>query len=254
MLIAAADGLLNVVNTSGEYLFGRYVVEQAKAMYGAGGRGRRRARAVHRRDLQPPVQHRQPGRLPAADVRRLASVQVPRRRAVAVHPSDRRAGRLPDDAARAVVAADGRAEGRRQQPRLLARQHHQAGAVAADQPRGEVQGQAGGGLLLRARRRRAPGRCRLRRRAPGTGGAGVCGNHPRTRRRMAHDRRTDQLVHRASDEEGDRPSVSARSASPLVPHHAQFEVPAAVAIGAPPDFGLHPEPDPLRDVPADLQT
>jgi ATP:ADP antiporter, AAA family len=36
MLIAALMVLLNVVNTSGEYLFGRYVVEQAQVLYGAG--------------------------------------------------------------------------------------------------------------------------------------------------------------------------------------------------------------------------
>ena len=36
MLIAALTVLLNVVNTSGEYLFGRYVVEQSVAIYGAG--------------------------------------------------------------------------------------------------------------------------------------------------------------------------------------------------------------------------
>jgi AAA family ATP:ADP antiporter len=36
MLIAALMVLLNVVNTSGEYLFGRYVVEQSELLYGAG--------------------------------------------------------------------------------------------------------------------------------------------------------------------------------------------------------------------------
>jgi AAA family ATP:ADP antiporter len=36
MLIALLTVLLNVVNTSGEYLFGRYVVEQANATYGLG--------------------------------------------------------------------------------------------------------------------------------------------------------------------------------------------------------------------------
>jgi AAA family ATP:ADP antiporter len=36
MLIALLTVLLNVVNTSGEYLFGRYVVEQAHALYGTG--------------------------------------------------------------------------------------------------------------------------------------------------------------------------------------------------------------------------
>jgi AAA family ATP:ADP antiporter len=36
MLIAILMVLLNVVNTSGEYLFGRYVVDEAQTMYGAG--------------------------------------------------------------------------------------------------------------------------------------------------------------------------------------------------------------------------
>jgi len=36
MLIAALMVFVNLVNTSGEYLFGRYVVEQANAMYGTG--------------------------------------------------------------------------------------------------------------------------------------------------------------------------------------------------------------------------
>ncbi len=36
MLIAVLTVLLNVVNTGGEYLFGRYVVEQAVAIHGAG--------------------------------------------------------------------------------------------------------------------------------------------------------------------------------------------------------------------------
>src|SRR4029453_6486720 len=36
MLIALLTVLLNVVNTSGEYLFGRYVVEQANTVYGTG--------------------------------------------------------------------------------------------------------------------------------------------------------------------------------------------------------------------------
>ena len=36
MLIAALMVFVNLVNTSGEYLFGRYVVEQANALYGTG--------------------------------------------------------------------------------------------------------------------------------------------------------------------------------------------------------------------------
>jgi AAA family ATP:ADP antiporter len=39
MLIALLTVLLNVVNTSGEYLLGRYVVEQAQALHGAGPEG-----------------------------------------------------------------------------------------------------------------------------------------------------------------------------------------------------------------------
>jgi ATP:ADP antiporter, AAA family len=39
MLIAGLTVLLNIVNTSGEYLFGRYVVEMAKATHGAGPEG-----------------------------------------------------------------------------------------------------------------------------------------------------------------------------------------------------------------------
>jgi ATP:ADP antiporter, AAA family len=39
LLIALLTVLLNVVNTSGEYLLGRYVVEQAQALHGAGPEG-----------------------------------------------------------------------------------------------------------------------------------------------------------------------------------------------------------------------
>ncbi len=39
MLIAALAVILNVVNTSGEYLFGRYVVEMANATHGSGPEG-----------------------------------------------------------------------------------------------------------------------------------------------------------------------------------------------------------------------
>ena len=39
LLIAVLTVLLNLVNTTGEYLFGRYVVEQAQALHGAGAEG-----------------------------------------------------------------------------------------------------------------------------------------------------------------------------------------------------------------------
>ena len=45
MLIALLTVLLNVVNTSGEYLFGRYVVEQSQALHGAGPEAAAAARA-----------------------------------------------------------------------------------------------------------------------------------------------------------------------------------------------------------------
>ena len=99
MLIALLTVLLNVVNTSGEYLFGRYVVDTANAITATG----RRAAAAREQFIgttsQQLFQLREPDRIPAADVRRLAGVQVPRRRQSAVHPPDRRAGGLPDDAA-----------------------------------------------------------------------------------------------------------------------------------------------------------
>ena len=94
MLIALLTVLLNVVNTSGEYLFGRYVVEQAQALrHGAGPRGAPRA-AVHRRDLQPALQHvNLLGFLlqmfVVSRVFKFLGVGT-----VAVHPSDRGAHRL----------------------------------------------------------------------------------------------------------------------------------------------------------------
>ena len=51
-LMAALVVLLNVVNTSGEYLFGRYVVEAANATYGSGPEGAIGTAALHRRDLR----------------------------------------------------------------------------------------------------------------------------------------------------------------------------------------------------------
>ena len=110
--------LLNVVNTSGEYLFGRYVVEHgrrrctAPAPASAGG-----AAAVHRRDLQQLLQLREPDRLPAADVRRVAACSSSSASAASlfIHPIVA-LDRLPDDAARAVVRGDALAEDRRQQP------------------------------------------------------------------------------------------------------------------------------------------
>ena len=122
---------------------------------------------VHRHDLQLALQHGEPGRLRPADVRGLARVQVPGRRQVTVRPPFVAHGRLRDDAVLPSLSAMRMAQGRRQQPRLLAWQHEQAGALVADEPRGQVQGQAGGRLVLRPHGRRAAGSAGLRRRAAG---------------------------------------------------------------------------------------
>ena len=76
---------------------------------------------------KPAVQHGEPRGVSAADVRRVTGLQVPRRRQVPVHPPAGGAGRLPHDARRTVDGRDGAVEGRRQQHRLFARQHHQTG-------------------------------------------------------------------------------------------------------------------------------
>ena len=159
MLIAMLTVLLNVVNTSGEYLFGRYVVEQANRARTARAPKTAAARErVHRRDLQPSVQHREPASgscCRCSSSRACSSSSASAGRCSSIR-SWRCMGyllmlRAPSLQLMAV------AEGRGQQPRLLPGQHHEAGAVAADQPRGQVQGEAGGGLVLRARRRRRPG-------------------------------------------------------------------------------------------------
>ena len=72
MLIAALTVLLNVVNTSGEYLFGRYVVDMANATHGTGPEGAAAREAFIGGIYSQLLQHRQPRRLRAADVRGLA--------------------------------------------------------------------------------------------------------------------------------------------------------------------------------------
>ena len=159
--------LLNVVNTSGEYLFGRYVVEHGQRDVWQPARSAAAARqqfigATYSSYFSTSTWS---GFLLQMFVvsRVFKFLGVGTR---AVHPPDRRAASATCMMLRAPSFEAIRcAEDRRQQPRLLARQHHQAGAVAADEPRGEVQGQAGGRFLLRARRRRPAGRRRVRGRA-----------------------------------------------------------------------------------------
>ena len=113
-LIAVLTVLLNVVNTSGEYPLWPLRGGDGKRDIRHRPRKRGRAGAVHRRDLQQLVQHREPDRLPAAGAGRFACVQVPRCRPGALYPSPRGAGRLPDDAAGAVARSDAVAEDCRQ--------------------------------------------------------------------------------------------------------------------------------------------
>ena len=91
LLIACLTVLLNVVNTSGEYLFGRYIVEQSYALYGTAAETAAARERYVGRDVQSALQHGQSAGISAAAVRRVEGVQVPRREQVAVHPSDRRA-------------------------------------------------------------------------------------------------------------------------------------------------------------------
>ena len=104
MLIALLTVVLNVVNTSGEYLFGRYVVDTANTMFGTDAPTPRRASGSSARPTAA-LQLREPDRGSAAALRGLARLRVPRRRPGAFHPPDRRALRLPADAPGPVVRA-----------------------------------------------------------------------------------------------------------------------------------------------------
>ena len=174
MLIAAADGALNVVNTSGEYLFGRYVVEQANALYGTGADaaaarerfvGETYSRlfstvnlvgfllqmfvvsrvfkflGVGQVALHPPV---------VALVGYLMLLRAPSLQLMGV-----------------LKVADNSLD------YSLGNTTKQA-LWLPDQPRSQVQGEAGGGLVLRARRRRASRPASSCRRTPAPDGAGVC--------------------------------------------------------------------------------
>ena len=133
MLIALLTVLLNVVNTSGEYLLGRYVVEQAQALHGAGPEG-----AAARQVFIGETYSRLFSTVNLVGFL-LQMFVVSRvfkylgRGQGALHPPagrDHRIRTVPD---RSVAVADDRGEGGRQQPRLLAGQHHQAGTLVADQ-------------------------------------------------------------------------------------------------------------------------
>ncbi len=185
MLIAALAVILNVVNTSGEYLFGRYVVEMANATHGSGPEGAAAREAFIGSTYS---QFFSTVNLVGFVLQMFVVSRVIKFLGVGtgvVHSPHGRLVRLPADAAGAVDDHHYLREGGRQQPRLLARQHHQAGAVAADQPRSEVQGQAGGRFLLRPCRRCAAGRPGLRRRSDGARRARVRDDQRGPGRRLA---------------------------------------------------------------------
>ena len=149
LLIALLTVLLNIVNTSGEYLFGRYVVEAADGRTARAG-GERPASSS---SAAPTAACSATSTCSASSCRCSWSRGCSSSLASASRCSSTRlvalAGYLMMLRAPSITTM-GYAEDRRQQPRLLARQHDQAGAVAADQPRSQVQGQAGRRFVLRA--------------------------------------------------------------------------------------------------------
>ena len=135
LLIAALTVLLNVVNTSGEYLFGRYVVEQAntatrqRAGSGRGARSGSSATIYSRFFSTVNLAGFLLQMFVVSRVFKFLGVG----RALFIHPIVALTGYLLMLRAPSM-RADGVPEGRRQRHRLLAGQHDQAGAVAADQP------------------------------------------------------------------------------------------------------------------------
>ena len=106
MLIAALALLVNVVNTTGEYLFGRYIVEQANAMFSGTDAA---AQAARERFVgETYSQYYGAVNLIGFLLQMFvvgACLQVVRRRHGARHSSDRRNRRLSHAAPRAVAAA-----------------------------------------------------------------------------------------------------------------------------------------------------
>ena len=103
MLIAVLTVLLNVVNTSGEYLFGRYVVDTAKAMYGDGPASQAAREQFIGTTYSSYFSY---VNLIGFLLQMFVVSRVFKFLGVGkalVHPPDRGAERLPDDAARAVV-------------------------------------------------------------------------------------------------------------------------------------------------------
>jgi len=86
LLIALFVVLLNLVNSSGEYLLGRYAVTKANDTYGT-PRKQDYSRSIYWPDLQPFFQHSELGGFSFTVVRRVARFQVPRRGEGTFHSS-----------------------------------------------------------------------------------------------------------------------------------------------------------------------
>jgi ATP:ADP antiporter, AAA family len=148
-LIAMLMVVLNVVNTTGEYLFGRYVVEAATALYGAGpdaAAARESFIGTTYSSLFSTVN------LVGFVLQMFVVSRIFKflgvGKSLFVHPSVAMAGYLimavmPSlSAIRWLKVADN-------SPRLLAGQYEQASALVADESRGQIQSQAGCRFLLR---------------------------------------------------------------------------------------------------------
>ena len=168
LLIAMLVLVLNLVNTLGGFMLNTLIEQEARAAASppgaTGGQTRRppsSAAVRHRADLRQPAGARAPG-VPVSRIFKYIGV----RGALFILPVIA-AQRIRVDCARFQCSR--RPVGRRfrEQHRLLDPEHHAPRPVPADQPRGQVQGEAGDRLLLRALRRHAAGCRGVRRRSTG---------------------------------------------------------------------------------------
>ena len=189
MLIAALVVLINVVNTTGEYLLGRMVVEASEAQFGTA------ASSLEARQAFVGAFYGEfyslfnflGFSLQILAVSRIMTV-LGVGGALFIHPLVALGGYL-SMAVMPSLSFVRNLKVARQLPRLLAQQHRQAGSVAPHEPRGQVQGEAGGRRVLlpgggrRGRRggmggpapglRRARVRAHQRGRGPRVGGGGL---------------------------------------------------------------------------------
>ena len=133
MLIALLTVVLNVVNTSGEYLFGRFIVDASIRIHGAGV-----SSLAARQQFIGGVYGKLFAYVNLAGflIQLLLVSRIFRYLGVARTCSFTRSwhSRVPADPQSAVRLDDGVVQGRRQQHRLFIGQHGQTGVVASDEP------------------------------------------------------------------------------------------------------------------------